>query len=257
MQDRLSARESGASGDPPLMTLARALSPDSRPRTTIKPFYFLFRGPGRGNVPWATPRTFCDVWRTRIPSKSACRRLLLLHLLARRPRPRPPRRASEGVRGRRAHPSARPFLAPHVYPGSGAANHGASSNPVGSAGAPRHVPDAAAAAASSSSSFLCRLCSYTARDVVDLLAHNQQHKWDEELHHQQASSEARPQRIFKCPYCDVQVKGRKAIEIHVINHSAGDEGPERLYWCSFCTLKCRSAPGLSSHLKRHAYQGDF
>lgn len=154
------------------------------------------------------------------------------------------------------HPSARPFLAPHVYPGSGAANHGASSNPVGSAGAPRHVPDAAAAA-SSASSFLCRLCSYTARDVVDLLAHNQQHKWDEELHHQQASSEARPQRIFKCPYCDVQVKGRKAIEIHVINHSAGDEGPERLYWCSFCTLKCRSAPGLSSHLKRHAYQGDF
>ncbi|XP_037774013.1 formin-like protein 3, partial [Penaeus monodon] len=172
-------------------------------------FSMLIRGPGSQECPLGAPRTFYAVWRTRIPTKSAFRR----------PPPPPPppppplptctaptpSSPAEGV-GRvfaaaAPLPPARPYLPPHVYPGSGAANPGAS------AGTPRHVADAAAA--SPSSSFLCRICSYTARDVVDLLAHNQQHKWDEELHHQQSSSEARPQRIFKCPYCDVQVQGRR------------------------------------------------
>lgn len=123
-----------------------------------------------------------------------------------------------------------------------------------------HHPDPA--------SLLCSSCSFVARSIRELVAHHQSVHWDPSqpwqpipIKHPLPASriltaKEREQRVFKCPYCDVKVKGRQAIEYHVVNHSAGEEGPDRLYWCSFCTLKCRSAPGLSSHMKRHEYQGD-
>ncbi|KAK4300317.1 hypothetical protein Pmani_027478 [Petrolisthes manimaculis] len=125
--------------------------------------------------------------------------------------------------------------------------------------------------------YYCCSCPYSATTVRELVTHRQvvHREGDpnsrflpppllppQQLHRPNIptrvlSQEEREQKIYKCPYCDTQVKGRKAIENHVLNqHIVNEEGPDRLYWCSFCTLKCRSAPGLASHLKRHKYQGD-
>lgn len=146
-------------------------------------------------------------------------------------------------------PAAVTFPSQHLFPGSTNTS-------------PSRHPDASPA------SLFCSSCSFAARNVRELVAHHQSVHWDASqpwqpvhLKHPPPSSrmltvEEREQRVFKCPYCDVKAKGRQAIENHVVNHSAGEEGPDRLYWCSFCTLKCRSAPGLSSHMKRHEYQGD-
>ncbi|KAG7172144.1 hypothetical protein Hamer_G001150 [Homarus americanus] len=151
--------------------------------------------------------------------------------------------------------------AQHLFPSSSSSSSASASTSVNNNGTSR-LPD------SSSSSLFCSICTYyIARNMRDLINHQRTHHFDHGQQHQPVhskqpssnrmlTSEEREQRVFKCPYCNVQAKGRNAIENHVINHSAGEEGPDRLYWCSFCTLKCRSAPGLSSHMKRHEYQGD-
>lgn len=147
--------------------------------------------------------------------------------------------------------------------------------------APRHLyqtlSNTSSSDQTSSQLYYCCSCPYSAPTLRELVTHRQvahregdpnsrflsppllppPQKHRPAMTARVLSQEEREQKIYKCPYCDTQVKGRQAIENHVLNqHIVNEEGPDRLYWCSFCTLKCRSAPGLASHLKRHKYQGD-
>ena len=141
------------------------------------------------------------------------------------------------------------FPSQHLYPGSTTIS-------------PARHPDA------TSHSLLCPSCCFAAQNIRELVAHRQSVHWDSSqpwgsIHLKKPppvprmiTAEEKQQRVFKCPYCVVNVIGRQAIENHVVIHSAGMTGRDRMYLCAFCTLKCRSAPGLSSHVKRHEYQGD-
>ena len=86
--------------------------------------------------------------------------------------------------------------------------------------------------------FECSLCGKKYARRCDLRFHSESHS-------------IQPKGIFKCTFCQICFKTRKAVKIHEKGHI------EKKFKCTFCIYKSERKDALVSHVRRHTKEMPF